>query len=52
MPILVGATWDCLNEPHAGARPTAARGLQLCKPWKMNGVRSERPDGEWFRKAA
>ena len=23
-------------------------GCKLCKPWKVNGVRTERPDGEKF----
>jgi hypothetical protein len=34
---------------HKRRRPRNARaGCKLCKPWKRNGVRTERLDGEKF----
>lgn len=34
---------------HKRYRPRNRRaGCKLCKPWKVNGVRTERPDGEKF----
>lgn len=34
---------------HKRRRPRNARaGCKLCKPWKVNGFRTERPDGETF----
>lgn len=34
---------------HKRGRPRNARaGCKLCKPWKVNGRRTERPDGEKF----
>jgi hypothetical protein len=43
---------------HKRGRPRSRRaGCKLCKPWKVNGYRTERRDGEKFsdhrrRKAA
>ncbi|HEB56143.1 MAG TPA: hypothetical protein ENI98_07535 [Gammaproteobacteria bacterium] len=34
---------------HKRGRPRNRRaGCKLCKPWKVNGVRTERADGEKF----
>ncbi|HED13109.1 MAG TPA: hypothetical protein ENI62_05555 [Gammaproteobacteria bacterium] len=34
---------------HKRGRPKNRRaGCKLCKPWKVNGVRTERADGEKF----
>ena len=34
---------------HKRSRPRNRRaGCKLCKPWKVNGYRTERPDGERF----
>lgn len=35
--------------PHKrGKRRNVRAGCKMCKPWKVNGVRTERPEGEKF----
>lgn len=36
-----------MNHKRKRARNRRA-GCKMCKPWKVNGVRTERPDGERF----
>ena len=36
-----------MHHKRKRARNARAR-CKLCKPWKANGVRNERPDGESF----
>lgn len=34
-----------MNHKRGRARNRRA-GCKMCKPWKVNGIRTERPDGE------